>query len=147
MTNTIINVFHNDWENIIKIENNVLYLNEKSTSTYFINNHFLKITWNENCVDYFLSSDENNYYQYCQKYYNIFFKNYSYYFISDKNSNKLYFANHILNICYDLNNIEMYYFFDLDDDKFILYDEINDTINTYINFQNKYYETDTKRRA
>ena len=23
---------------------------------------------------------------------------------------------------------------------FILYDEINDTINTYINFQNKYYE-------
>lgn len=140
MTNTIINVFHNDWENIIKIENNVLYLNEKSTSTYFINNHFLKITWNENCVDYFLSSDENNYYQYCQKYYHIFFKNYSYYFISDKNSNKLYFANHILNICYDLNSIEMYYFFDLDDDKFILYDEINDTINTYINFQNKYYE-------
>ena len=36
MTNTIINVFHNDWENIIKIENNVLYLNEKSTSTYLL---------------------------------------------------------------------------------------------------------------
>ena len=140
MTNTIINVFHNDWENIIKIENNILYLNDKSTNNYFINNHFLKITWNDNCVDYFLSSDEKNYYQYCQKYYHIFFKNYSYYFIFDKNSNKLYFANHILNICYDLNNIEMYYFFDLNNDKFILYDEINDTINTYINFQNKYYE-------
>lgn len=140
MINTIINVFHNDWENIIEIKDDILYLNNKTSNNYFINNHFLKITWNENTIDYFLSTDEKNYYQYCQKYYHIFFKNYSYYYTHDKTSNKLYFANHILNICYDLNNIEMYYFFDLDNDKFILYDEINDSINTFIYFQNKYYE-------
>ena len=77
MNDNIINVYHNDWKSIIIIENNVLYKEnsiDQKISDYFINNHFLKITWNINCVDYFLSSDNKNYYQYCDKYNHIFLK-------------------------------------------------------------------------
>ena len=83
MNDNIINVYHNDWESIIIIKNNILYKEnsiDQKISDYFINNHFLKITWNINCIDYFLSSDNKNYYQYCDKYNHIFFENYSYYY-------------------------------------------------------------------
>ena len=143
MNDNIINVYHNDWKSIIIIENNMLYKEnsiDQKISDYFINNHFLKITWNINCVDYFLSSDNKNYYQYCDKYNHIFFENYSYYYFKDNYQTKLYLANHILNICYDLNNIELYYFFNVYNDQFILYDEKNNTHKTYLYFLNKYYE-------
>ena len=76
MNNTSINVFHYNWESKIIINNNSLFkendLNSYSDN-YFINDHFLKITWNNNIINYFLSSDKINYYHYCQKYYHIFF--------------------------------------------------------------------------
>ena len=41
---------------------------------------------------------------------------------------------------FDLNNIELYYFFNVYNDQFILYDEKNNTHKTYLCFLNKYYE-------
>lgn len=138
-----INVHHNDWESNIIIENNTLYKkepNNENTNNFFINNHFLKITWNNNSVDYFLSSNEIDYYQVCEKYNHIFFENYSYYYVYDINKTKLYLSNHKIDICYDLNNIELYYFFNTNNNKFVLYDEFNNTHKNYILFLNKYYE-------
>ena len=82
----IINVFHNDWNDVIIVNDTILYKknNENNKTTdFFINNHFLKITWNDKYIDYFLSYDAINYYQYTEKYYYYFFKNYSCYFISE----------------------------------------------------------------
>ena len=141
-TNFSINVYHQDWIDKIKINKDILYKESNpdiKTDDFFINEHFLKIKWN-NKIDYFLSIDEINYYHHCSRYYDIFFKNYSYYFITDKFSQKLLLACHYINICYDLNNIEMYYFFDLNNDEFILYDEKNENYSVYVLFLNKYYE-------
>ena len=69
--NKKINVYHNNWESPILIENNYLYKENdihNKTNDYFINNHFLKITWNDECIDYFLSCDEINYYKICDKF-------------------------------------------------------------------------------
>ena len=139
----IINVFHKNWEEIITIENKLLFTKSKPNvkiDNFFINEHFLKIVWNNNIIDYFLSCDEKNYYHHCDKYYSIFFKNYSYYFICNKFIHKLFLACHSLNICYDLSNIELYYFFDIKNKEFILYDEKNQTSTEYVYFQNKYYD-------
>ena len=138
----IINVYHKDWDSRINIQNNNLLKvsNNEETSNFFINEHFLKITWNNNCIDYFLSCDEINFYQYCEKYYHVFFKNFSHYFIFDNHKTKLFLANHIFNICYDLNNIELYYFFNIHNDEFILHNEENNSNKIYIHFLNKYYE-------
>ena len=141
--NKLINVFHNDWESELIIKNNTLSKKNNPnvfSNNYFINNHFLKIIWNDSTLNYFLSVDDLNYYQYTEKYYHIFFKNYSYYFLSDRFTHKLYLANHSINICYDMNNIELYYFFDTYDNKFILYNEIDKTKKIYIHFKNKYFE-------
>ena len=82
----IIYVYHKDWINDICIDKNELIKNEIKTNNFFINNHFLKITWNNNVVDYFLSFDEVNYYQYVQDYYSIFFNHYSLYYSSENNN-------------------------------------------------------------
>ena len=143
MNNTSINVFHNNWESKIIMNNNSLFKENDLNSysyNYFINDHFLKITWNNNIINYFLSYDKINYYHYCQKYYHIFFENYSIYFIVDTNTHKQFLANHLLNICYDLNNIELYYFFDFDNNQFILFDENNLNKKYFIFFKNKYFE-------
>lgn len=141
--NKKINVYHNNWESSIIIEDNYLYKENdihNKTNDFFINNHFLKITWNNECIDYFLSCDEINYYKICDKFNHIFFNNYSYYYTYDDFNTKLYLANHKLDICYDLNNIELYYFFNISNNHFILYDELNNTHKTFIYFLNKYYE-------
>ena len=141
--NIIINVFHKNWEEIIIIENKLLFTESKPNvkiNNFFINEHFLKIVWDNNITDYFLSCDEKNYYYHCDKYYSIFFKNYSYYFICNKYIHKLFLACHSLNICYDLSNIELYYFFDIKNKEFILYDEKNQKSTEYVYFLNKYYD-------
>jgi len=142
-------VYHKDWENQILIENNSLTrldsngISMSTCTDFFINEHFLKINWN-GIINYFLSYDEINYYEYTEKYYSIFFKNYSYYYtlINNENSEKciLYLANHKLNICYNLHNIELYYFFHIHKNHFVLYDELTEINTTFIYFLNKYYE-------
>ena len=55
--NKLINVFHNDWESELIIKNNTLSKKNKPnvfSNNYFINNHFLKIIWNDYILNYFL---------------------------------------------------------------------------------------------
>ena len=147
--NKTIYVYHTDWEDQIIIENNILTRinsnksNIHTSTDFFINEHFLKINWN-GIINYFLSCDEINYYEYTQKYYSIFFKNYSYYYTLENNNGFentiLYLANHKLNICYNLNNIELYYFFHIKNNHFVLYNELTEINKTFIYFLNKYYE-------
>ena len=56
--NKLINVFHNDWESELIIKNNTLSKKNNPnvfSNNYFINNHFLKIIWNDSILNYFLS--------------------------------------------------------------------------------------------
>ena len=136
---------HHDWQEHIIIYNNEHSLIRESKpdikiNDFFYNFHFLKINWPQWGTDYFYSNDGEVYYQHVEKYSSFFIKHFSYFYTQSWDSEKLYFANHEIGICYDFHNTNYYFYFGYKNNQFILYDEKSHDETIYVFFENKYLE-------
>jgi len=121
---------HHDWQEYININTKEHSLIRESKpdikiNDFFYNFHFLKINWPQWGTDYFYSNDGEVYYQHIEKYSSFFIKYFSYFYTQSWDSEKLYFANHEIGICYDFHNTNYYFYFGYKNNQFILYDEKN----------------------
>ena len=130
-----LNIHHNDWnDKVILNDDKTLSRTSgnKDIGKYIINDNIILIDWDNWDKEYFLSENNNDYYQ-------IIYGNYFSLYISvitliNNNSSGLFIMNNNYKKIYQMNNLESCGNYDIINNNLI----INN--NSYIYFNNKYYE-------